>query len=167
MRSELSLFIEPFLFAFTDEITALAFSSDGHCLATGDRSGKLRLLKVESSATKEKEHMTLKPYFQCQSHVLEFDFLKSSDIDPKINKIRFLNPVGRKQLVLSCNGKYESKCSNVFFSLCIFVFLINDDYRCDVLHSLVQTKQSSSGKWDKPILPTIALLRKRTKARAN
>ena len=45
------------------------------------------------------------PYFQYQSHDPEFDFLKSLEIEAKINQIKFCDSAGNKNLLLSANGK--------------------------------------------------------------
>jgi serine/threonine-protein phosphatase 2A regulatory subunit B len=40
-----------------------------------------------------------------QSHSSEFDYLKSIEIEEKINKIRWLQPQNKNQFLLSTNGK--------------------------------------------------------------
>lgn len=45
------------------------------------------------------------PYFQFQSHEPEFDFLKSLEIEGKINQIKFCHPVQSNIFLLSANGK--------------------------------------------------------------
>lgn len=47
------------------------------------------------------------PYFQFQSHEPEFDFLKSLEIESKINQIKFCHPTGSNNFILSANGKFE------------------------------------------------------------
>jgi serine/threonine-protein phosphatase 2A regulatory subunit B len=45
------------------------------------------------------------PFCQFQSHQSEFDYLKSLEIEEKINQIRFCRPVGNNFFLLSCNDK--------------------------------------------------------------
>ena len=93
----------------TDDITAVTYSPDGNYLATGDRAGKVTLVQVEGrppvSSPLEKNGPTWMPYFQYQSHVPEFDFLKSLEIEAKINQLKFMGAASKNQLMLSCNGE--------------------------------------------------------------
>jgi len=45
------------------------------------------------------------PFFQFQSHEPEFDYLKSTEIEEKINQIKFGPSLGDKLFILSTNGK--------------------------------------------------------------
>lgn len=44
------------------------------------------------------------PFFQFQSHEPEFDYLKSTEIEEKINQIKFGPSLGDKLFILSTNG---------------------------------------------------------------
>lgn len=87
-----------------DTITALEYNMDGEYLATGDRSGRITVLRVDSNSKTEKQENWL-PYFQFQSHEPEFDFLKSLEIEAKINQIKFCRPVCGNNFLLSTNDK--------------------------------------------------------------
>ena len=111
-----------------EEITAVTYSLDGNFLATGDRSGNVRLHSVEqpekpkrpASPSSSAEPPQLVPYFQYSSHVPRFDFLKSAEIESKINQITFLPPTNANPLMLTCNGMKRTVCvhlSSVFCSL--------------------------------------------------
>jgi hypothetical protein len=43
-------------------------------------------------------------YHQFQSHDQEFDYLKSLEIEEKINHIQWCNPVGENQFLFTTNG---------------------------------------------------------------
>jgi serine/threonine-protein phosphatase 2A regulatory subunit B len=47
------------------------------------------------------------PFFQFQSHEPEFDYLKSLEIEEKINQIKFCRSVSDSVMLLSTNGKFE------------------------------------------------------------
>jgi hypothetical protein len=49
---------------------------------------------------------TWTPYYQFQSHDPEFDYLKSTEIEEKINQLKFSQPIGDKLFILSTNGEY-------------------------------------------------------------
>eukprot|EP01038_Epipyxis_sp_PR26KG_P011963 gene11963-16012_t len=112
-----------------DVITALEYDSSGQYLAAGDRSGRITILKnmgenqeqkstvsalkclilISSSKlnflNKQKNQESWSPYFQFQSHDPEFDFLKSLEIESKINQIKFCQPIANNQFLLSTNDK--------------------------------------------------------------
>lgn len=89
-----------------DNITALEYSVNGDFLATGDRSGRISVLKIEEdSKSADSLQGSWLPHFQYQSHDPEFDFLKSLEIESKINQIKFCHTVGSSNFILSTNGK--------------------------------------------------------------
>ncbi len=94
-------------FNFTaDGLTALEFSPEGNFLATGDRNGKIAILHMEESRNKAVQTLeNWLPLCQFQSHEPEFDFLKSLEIEGKINQIKFLKSNGLTNCLLSTNGK--------------------------------------------------------------
>lgn len=52
-------------------------------------------------------------YSTFQSHEPEFDYLKSLEIEEKINKIRWLPQKNAAQFLLSTNGKFHFECKQV------------------------------------------------------
>ncbi len=120
-----------------DIITTVEYSVNGDYLATGDRNGRVTILKLDvDNKSKVCVYPTIQqnlvhvfglsvknnqenwlPYFQFQSHEPEFDFLKSIELEGKINQIRFCHPAGNNNLLLSTNGIYH--CSNYIFKLFI------------------------------------------------
>jgi serine/threonine-protein phosphatase 2A regulatory subunit B len=114
-----------------DLISAVQFEEKGSFLATGDRGGRVVLFKQEprdeddddedeesehdqflrnmsthsrsSMPTRSREPQWV-PMYQFQSHQAEFDYLKSLEIEEKINNIKFVPSAGCMQL-LSSNDK--------------------------------------------------------------
>ncbi|KAL2493199.1 Serine/threonine protein phosphatase 2A 55 kDa regulatory subunit B beta [Abeliophyllum distichum] len=101
-----------------DIISAIEFDKTGDHLATGDRGG--RVVLFERSDAKERggnrrdlERMdypsTRHPEFryktEFQSHEPEFDYLKSLEIEEKINKIRWCQTANGAVFLLSTNDK--------------------------------------------------------------
>lgn len=52
------------------------------------------------------------PHFQFQSHDPDFDYLKSVEIEEKINQIKFLPQINNNLFILSTNGMYYVLCTN-------------------------------------------------------
>mmetsp|Transcript_3579 Transcript_3579/g.5586 ORF Transcript_3579/g.5586 Transcript_3579/m.5586 type:complete len:523 (-) Transcript_3579:96-1664(-) len=88
-----------------DSITSLEYNENGEYLATGDRMGRITVLKLEDENKETKIRENWIPYFQYQSHDPEFDFLKSLEIEAKINRIKFCHSVGENKLLISANDK--------------------------------------------------------------
>ncbi|KAM7255623.1 hypothetical protein ACFE04_008521 [Oxalis oulophora] len=101
-----------------DIISAIEFDKTGDHLATGDRGG--RVVLFERTDTKDhggsrkdlekKDHtITRHPEFryktEFQSHEPEFDYLKSLEIEEKINKIRWCQTANGALFLLSTNDK--------------------------------------------------------------
>ncbi|KAM7471813.1 hypothetical protein LguiA_009996 [Lonicera macranthoides] len=101
-----------------DIISAIEFDKSGDHLATGDRGGRVVLFE----RTDTKEHggsrrdlektdypITRHPEFryktEFQSHEPEFDYLKSLEIEEKINKIRWCQTANGALFLLSTNDK--------------------------------------------------------------
>lgn len=82
-----------------DIISALEFDRSGNYLAIGDRGG--RVVVLERNQQKKKGGAEYKVMTEFQSHDAEFDYLKSLEIEEKINKIKW----------------YPSKCNNNLFLL--------------------------------------------------
>ena len=52
---------------------------------------------------------TWSPHFQFQSHDPDFDYLKSVEIEEKINQIKFLPQINNNLFILSTNGMYADE----------------------------------------------------------
>uniref|UniRef100_A0A7S3D003 Serine/threonine-protein phosphatase 2A 55 kDa regulatory subunit B n=1 Tax=Palpitomonas bilix TaxID=652834 RepID=A0A7S3D003_9EUKA len=100
----------------SDFITALEFDETGRYLAIGDRSGKIQVLesKKEKASTPSGKAGAKKgtssdaeyqPLAEFQSHEPEFDYLKSLEIEEKINKIRWMKRTSGSHMMLSTNDK--------------------------------------------------------------
>jgi serine/threonine-protein phosphatase 2A regulatory subunit B len=106
-----------------DTITALEYSANGEYLATGDRNGHITVLRMDMDAKAQRGQELWLPYFQFQSHEPEFDFLKSLEIESKINQIKFSHGSDANNFILSANDKtiklwrigqhYQYTCSAV------------------------------------------------------
>lgn len=76
-------------------ITALELSSDNELCGVGDKSGRIVILRLSDG----------EKVIDFKSHDAEFDYLKSLEIEQKINKIRFCRQGGPCPLLLSTNDK--------------------------------------------------------------
>ncbi|GBG80673.1 hypothetical protein CBR_g31132 [Chara braunii] len=99
-----------------DIISAIEFDKSGEHLATGDRGGRVVLFERvdgrdersrrqyermdQSARTIEYRYST-----EFQSHEPEFDYLKSLEIEEKINKIRWCYTANGARFLLSTNDK--------------------------------------------------------------
>jgi serine/threonine-protein phosphatase 2A regulatory subunit B len=88
-----------------DVINALAFDKTGRYLALGDKAGRLIVFDRSNSKKSKKGHSEFTYMTELQSHVKEFDFLKSVDIEEKINDIEWLRPEGENMFMLTTNDK--------------------------------------------------------------
>ncbi|PKA55919.1 Serine/threonine protein phosphatase 2A 55 kDa regulatory subunit B beta isoform [Apostasia shenzhenica] len=101
-----------------DIISAIEFNNSGDHLATGDRGG--RVVLFERTDAKEKHgsrkdlesldysigrHPEFRYKTEFQSHEPEFDYLKSLEIEEKINKIRWCQTSNGALFLLSTNDK--------------------------------------------------------------
>lgn len=64
-------------------------------------------LDVTMMQSKKSVTKSWSPYFQFQSHESEFDYLKSLEIEEKINQIKFCRPVAGNLFLLTTNGSYS------------------------------------------------------------
>ncbi|XP_076812708.1 serine/threonine-protein phosphatase 2A 55 kDa regulatory subunit B beta isoform-like isoform X2 [Clavelina lepadiformis] len=89
-----------------DIISTVEFNHDGELLATGDKGGRVVIFQREpltkSSEARSSEYNV---YSTFQSHEPEFDYLKSLEIEEKINKIRWLTRRNQAHFLLSTNDK--------------------------------------------------------------
>ena len=106
----------------------MEFDHTGDYLATGDKGGRVvlferndgvcYLLWLLSFPTRillwirffyeiQKKGCEYKFYTEFQSHEPEFDYLKSLEIEEKINKIKWCKRQNAAHFLLSTNGKYH------------------------------------------------------------
>ncbi|KAK7024781.1 protein phosphatase PP2A regulatory subunit B [Favolaschia claudopus] len=85
-----------------DIISAVSFDATGNFLATGDKGGRVVLFERNQSKQRAVEY---KFYTEFQSHEPEFDYLKSLEIEEKINKIRWCGRQNSAHFLLSTNDK--------------------------------------------------------------
>ncbi|KAL6066743.1 protein phosphatase 2A regulatory subunit cdc55 [Balamuthia mandrillaris] len=85
-----------------DIVSAIEFDSTGEYLAAGDRGGRVVIFqRVESDDTP----CEYKFFAEFQSHTAEFDYLKSLEIEEKINKIKWCRAYNNAHFLLTTNDK--------------------------------------------------------------
>lgn len=84
-----------------DIISTVEFDHTGDYLATGDKGGRVVLFERNES----KKGCEYKFHTEFQSHEPEFDYLKSLEIEEKINKIRWCRRQNAAHFLLSTNDK--------------------------------------------------------------
>ena len=80
-------------------ISAISFSEEGDAVATGDKAGMVVVFNRDKSSG---EFARIGAF---RSHEPEFDYLKSLEIEEKINKIRWLKTRTRDRFLLATNDK--------------------------------------------------------------
>ena len=99
-----------------DIISTVEFNDDGELLATGDKGGRIVIFQREQLSKEQLQAASASsasPYIRAdynvystfQSHEAEFDYLKSLEIEEKINKIRWLRRKNMAHFLLSTNDK--------------------------------------------------------------
>jgi len=89
-----------------DIISCVEFNHDGELLATGDKGGRVVIFQrdpLSKAALPRRGEYNV--YSTFQSHEPEFDYLKSLEIEEKINKIRWLKRKNPAHFLLSTNDK--------------------------------------------------------------
>lgn len=86
-----------------DIISTVEFDHQGDFLATGDKGG--RVVLFERNQSKKQTSCEYKFFTEFQSHDAEFDYLKSLEIEEKINKIKWLRSSNNSLYLLSTNDK--------------------------------------------------------------
>ncbi|KAI7727617.1 hypothetical protein M8C21_021188 [Ambrosia artemisiifolia] len=87
-----------------DLISAIEFDKTGDYLAVGDRGGRVVIFEKETGKdVVERPEYRYKTEFQ--SHEPEFDYLKSVDIEEKINKMKWCTTLNGSLFMLSTNDK--------------------------------------------------------------
>lgn len=92
--------------AEADIISTVEFNHTGELLATGDKGGRVVIFQQETENKNLPQYRSeYNVYSTFQSHEPEFDYLKSLEIEEKINKIRWLPQKNAAQFLLSTNDK--------------------------------------------------------------
>ncbi|OZC05804.1 WD domain, G-beta repeat protein [Onchocerca flexuosa] len=103
-----------------DIISCVEFSHDGEFLATGDKGGRVVIFQRDQSGKfiNGQRSTDYNVYSTFQSHEPEFDYLKSLEIEEKINQIKWLKRKNAANFILSTNVFEESEdpASRSFFS---------------------------------------------------
>ncbi|CAO3634562.1 unnamed protein product [Mucor fragilis] len=84
-----------------DIISSVEFDHTGDYLATGDKGGRVVLFERNDG----KKGCEYKFHTEFQSHEPEFDYLKSLEIEEKINKIKWCRRTNSAHFLLSTNDK--------------------------------------------------------------
>ncbi|KAK6596920.1 protein phosphatase pp2a regulatory subunit b [Botrytis cinerea] len=84
-----------------DIISTVEFDHTGNYLATGDKGGRVVLFERNET----KKTCEYKFHTEFQSHEPEFDYLKSLEIEEKINKIKWCKRQNASHYLLSTNDK--------------------------------------------------------------
>lgn len=100
-----------------DIISTVEFNEDGELLATGDKGGRIVIFQREQPSKAQLQQQQAQNstnafyrseynvYSTFQSHEAEFDYLKSLEIEEKINKIKWLRRKNAAHFLLSTNDK--------------------------------------------------------------
>ncbi|KAG9392101.1 Protein phosphatase 2A regulatory subunit PR55 [Carpediemonas membranifera] len=94
-----------------DLISSIEFNTTGDFLAAGDHGGRVVLFeRVEKtpkspSGTRHRHSAQYRFFTEFQSHEQEFDYLRSLEIDEKINQIRWCHPQAGAHFLLTTNDK--------------------------------------------------------------
>uniref|UniRef100_A0A8D3E9P9 Serine/threonine-protein phosphatase 2A 55 kDa regulatory subunit B n=1 Tax=Scophthalmus maximus TaxID=52904 RepID=A0A8D3E9P9_SCOMX len=89
-----------------DIISTVEFNSSGELLATGDKGGRVVVFQREQESKSQPQRRgEYNVYSTFQSHEPEFDYLKSLEIEEKINKIKWLPQQNAAYFLLSTNDK--------------------------------------------------------------
>ncbi|XP_030643900.1 protein phosphatase 2, regulatory subunit B, gamma a [Chanos chanos] len=92
-----------------DVISTVEFNQTGDLLATGDKGGRVVIFQRETESKGDSEELAesgeYNVYSTFQSHEPDFDYLKSLEIEEKINRIRWLPQQNAAHFLLSTNDK--------------------------------------------------------------
>ncbi|KAF7232966.1 hypothetical protein EG68_05428 [Paragonimus skrjabini miyazakii] len=87
-----------------DVISCVEYDKTGEFLATGDRGGRIVIFQRDQQQPNQLR-VNHNVYCTFVSHEPEFDYLKSLEIEEKINKIRWLPRTSHSRFLLSTNDK--------------------------------------------------------------
>lgn len=88
-----------------DIINAMNFDSTGKYLALGDKAGRLIVFQRSISKKSKKNFSEFNYVTEIQSHYRDFDYLKSVDVDEKINAVEWLSPQNDNMFIITTNDK--------------------------------------------------------------
>ncbi|CAF1651102.1 unnamed protein product, partial [Adineta ricciae] len=88
-----------------DLISTIEFNEDGELLAVGDKGGRIVVFQREQQTKTSPRRNEYNVYITFHSHEPEFDYLKSLEIEEKINQIRWLKRKNAAHFLLSTNDK--------------------------------------------------------------
>mmetsp|Transcript_6001 Transcript_6001/g.19116 ORF Transcript_6001/g.19116 Transcript_6001/m.19116 type:complete len:431 (+) Transcript_6001:184-1476(+) len=91
-----------------DIVSAVRFDPTGEYLATGDKGGRVVVFKRAGGGkdgVSRKRTPEYRFYTEFQSHEAEFDYLKSLEIEEKINQVEWCRPSNGALFLLSTNDK--------------------------------------------------------------
>lgn len=104
--------------ADSDLVSAIQFDKTGDYIAIGDKGGRIVIVEREDKPKKgnddkkkkkgEKKSLDYRFLCEFQSHEPEFDYLKSLEIEERINKIQWLPQQNSGHFLLSTNEKQSS-----------------------------------------------------------
>lgn len=83
----------------------MAFSKTGDHLTLGDMAGRLIVFQQNTIQKAKKTYEEFNYITEIQSHYKDFDYLKSVDIEERINSIEWLHGSNNSLLMLSTNDK--------------------------------------------------------------
>lgn len=143
-----------------DIITAVEFDSTGDFLATGDKGGRVVLFernheidnndimideesKNEDKGVIKSSNCEYKFLTEFQSHDAEFDYLKSLEIEEKINQIKWCKPTNNAHFILSTNDK-TIKLWKIFEKNIKLVSENNLEKRSDSINNTTLRRQISN-----------------------
>jgi len=87
-------------------LSAVEFNETGDYLASGDRGGRVRIYeKVATPRSKRPGPPEYRLWTEFQSHEAEFDYLKSLEIEEKINCVRWCKRVNGAFFLVTTNDK--------------------------------------------------------------
>ena len=93
-----------------DIISTVEFDPTGDYLATGDKGGRVVMFeRANSSNGGSKQGCEYRFHTEFQSHEPEFDYLKSLEIEEKINQICWCKRQNAAHMLLSTNGTCISR----------------------------------------------------------
>ncbi|WFD29589.1 protein phosphatase 2A regulatory subunit cdc55 [Malassezia sp. CBS 17886] len=88
-----------------DIISTVEFDPTGNYLATGDKGGRVVLFERNDVDVANRQGCEYRFHTEFQSHEPEFDYLKSLEIEEKINQICWCKRQNSSHLLLSTNDK--------------------------------------------------------------
>lgn len=88
-----------------DVISAMSFDKTGNYLALGDKAGRLIIFQQNIVKKSKRKFSEFNYITEIQSHYRDFDYLKSVDVEEKINALEWLPPQNNNLFILTSNDK--------------------------------------------------------------